>query len=575
MKQVNADALGTEIKPISYTWHRLFQEHCIPLDGIIIEVAPGYETKIGDALALLGFQGTIILIEPDEAAAAHIKEAYQRIMPQATVSVVAKCLQDVEMGKDIPLWADALVANHPFDDMAIAFAMHGTHVSFFSQEREDGIDLTPCIQQLYDAIDNKDYIHGILATIVVWKDVIQKLKPALFIASQYPSHKLAMKKLTKRQNSGFIIIELLRDYYERYITEQYQSKSFGQQGDPAWWIIAHKPYIDFVSDLAEKPAAMERLGESVFVVQQARRLDPASYDVVYVDSHYFQDSGYGGDALSHAHHFAVKLDNDNRDATRAIAVYADRQKDSTDISLGGNLGSGRAVYYGKKYHVMGVGKTTLCKNTVPSHSTGSIHLLEALRRVVVSRWINYFTKKALKHPVVIARKETVQSKWSPHPVPLALLVRVDDGMLDRPSHVEYSPLIAVDFQETLTGYARLDAQYFAYRIMLGAWSTGNYSLMGNMIDLETASFVKYRGPYTTASAKYHQDFFGYEGLGFVRILQQLADVKGITDADIERKFYAQRRQYMAQYFLSLLGIDEVHVSIFFSLHADQVMALSD
>ena len=138
MKQMNADALGTEIKPISYTWHRLFQEHRMPLDGIIIEVAPGYETKIGDALALLGFQGTIILIEPDEAAAAHVKEAYQRIMSEVTVNVVAKCLQDVEIGKDIPLWADALVANHPFDDMAIAFAMHGTHGLFYLYSKLTG-----------------------------------------------------------------------------------------------------------------------------------------------------------------------------------------------------------------------------------------------------------------------------------------------------------------------------------------------------------------------------------------------------------------------------------------------------
>ena len=65
------------IKPISYVWRRLFLENRVPMDGVIVEVAPGYETKIGDALALLEFHGTIILVEPVPAAAAHIGEAYK------------------------------------------------------------------------------------------------------------------------------------------------------------------------------------------------------------------------------------------------------------------------------------------------------------------------------------------------------------------------------------------------------------------------------------------------------------------------------------------------------------------
>ena len=563
------------IKPVSYIWRRLLEENQIPLNGVIVEVAPGYETKIGDALNLLKFKGTIILIEPDKAAATYIQRAYKKIMPVANVKIITKPLQDVKIGVDIPLRVDALVANHPFDDMAIAFAMHEKSATFFSKERKDGTDLKPSIKELYDSVSNKDYIHGILATMVVWKDFVQKLKPDLFIASQYPSHKLALKKLNKRQNSGLIIIEMLRDYYENYLKNQYRDNSFGQQGDPAWWIVARKPYVDLASDLSEKPDAMKRLGEKIFVPQKTKRLNVSDYDIIYANSKYFQDSGYGGNALQQAQNFAIILDKKNPFSSKRIITYADRQKDLTQISLSGNLGSGRAVYYGKKHNVMGVGKTTLCISKNPSHSTGQMELVGSLRRVVLSRWINYFTKNVVQHPVVISLKKTAQFKWNKNPIPLALLVRVDDGALDRPSHVECLPDIKIDFHKTLDAYAKLDAQYFSYRFMLGAWSTGNYSLDGRIIDLEATSFVKYRGPYNTVSAKYHETFFGYEGFGFIKILKQLASVKGIKNINIEERFYKQRRQYLAQCLLSLLGADEARSLNFFHKYSSKVMKLAD
>ena len=194
------------IKPVSYVWQKILQENPIPKDGVVIEVAPGYEKKVGDALALLGFAGTIILIEPDELAAAYVARLYRHILPKASVKAVTKSLQDVRVGNDIPYHVDALLANHPFDDMAIAFALRGKEPYFFSEERRAGAKLPPKLKKIYAAVSNGDYIHGILATILIWKDFVGKLKPDLFIASQYPSRKLTVKKLTKRQNSGLIII---------------------------------------------------------------------------------------------------------------------------------------------------------------------------------------------------------------------------------------------------------------------------------------------------------------------------------------------------------------------------------
>ncbi len=575
-EMVNKNSHVAGIKPISFIWHRVLQENNIPLDGIIVEVAPGYETKIGDALALLGFKGTILLIEPDPTAAAHISVVYKTILPYAQVKVIVKTLQDVRIGKDIPKKVDVLVANHPFDDMVIAAVLPEEQRSFFSKEREGGIEFSRSVQEMYASLRTEDYLQGVLATIAAWKHFIQELKPFCVIVNQYPSHTLTMKGLTKRQNSGLIIIELLQDFYETYLTEHYHDKSFGQKGDPAWWMVAHKPYIDLSRDLGEVPRAIHRLSKSIFVPQQNGCFLPnETYDVVYIDQHHFKKCGYDADALSQLKHFAITLGNTKTNSRDHVIVFADRQKDVSNIGLNGNLGSGRAVYYGNNYNVMGVGRTTLCTSATPSHATGKIDLVNALRRVVLSRWINYFTDNAVVHPLVIALKECERYKWSQNPVPSALLVRVDNGDLDRPSHIEYAPEIPIKLEEVIHAYAKLDAECFVHRMLLGAWSTGNYSLNGKMIDLETASFVKYRGPYFSASKKYQGNYFGHEGFGLIRILKQLAEATGASTENIEHSFYDKRRECLGRSFLRLLGVTHDAAHAFFARHTKHVLSVAD
>jgi len=561
------------IKPVSYIWKRLFQENQIPMDGTIVEVAPGDEPKIGNALALLQFHGTIILIEPDRITATSIRRKYQKLLPQATVKVVTRLLQDVTVGEDIPSHVDALVANHPFDDMAIASAMKTAPAFFFSRETQDGMHVATDIQAVYDSIGDEDYIKGVLSTTATWKEFIQKLKPACFMASQYPAHKLIMKGLTKRQNSGFIVIEFLRSFFENYLKEQYRDHSFGQQGDPAWWIVARTPYADLSRDLAAPPDAMKRLGPEIFVRQPARRLAFEEYDVIYADSGYFQKSGYDGkDPREQARNFAIILDPTH--PMENVHVFADRQQDKTDIALTGNEGSGRSSYYGKKFNIIGIGKTSLATSKKESHNNGNLELTLALRRLIVSKWINYFTHRAVEHPVVLARKKTAIFRRYANPQPLALLVRVDVQGMDRPSHVERSPSIAVDFENTLKQYAELDAEFFAYRFMMGTWSTGNYSLDGRMIDMDTASFVKHRGPYRAAVTKYPHNLYGYERYGFLHVLKQLAEVKGISGIDIDARFGQTRRDHLAWCFLRLLGADEDRLSDFLAKHKAEVSELA-
>lgn len=197
------------IERTSYIWYKLFTENQIPADGTIIEVAPGREPKIGNALRLMGFHGIVYLIDPDQGAAHEIEGAYRQILPRATIKLIIKRLQDAEVGVVLPFGADALVASHPFDDMVIDFG--------------------------------GDYALGIKNTVMIWNKFIDDAKPAHFIASQYPSRTLAVKRLFQRQNSGFAVLYELKNFYKKSSLEFHLEKEHGFKGDPKWWICAKNP----------------------------------------------------------------------------------------------------------------------------------------------------------------------------------------------------------------------------------------------------------------------------------------------------------------------------------------------
>lgn len=552
------------VEPTSLLWRQLFVEHGVPRHGTIVEVAPGYEPKVGLALALLGFQGTLLVVEPDPRAARHILAAYQELLPRATVRCVSKPLEHIRAGDDVPSGIDALVASHPFDDMVMASLV--PTASFFSDERDGGSKPSTPRGDVYGALTDEDYAKGVQSVVAVWKRAIQTIAPGLVIMSQYPSRTLAQKKLYQRQQSGFAVLEQLREFYGAFLVPTTNRPSFEYKGNPCWWLIVRPPSRNTVPDVLQLPAAIGRLGASLFVPEPARLLRPDEYDIVYGDRAVIADADI--------RNFAIALDRKAPMGCK-VTAYADRQKDSSGIALSGNFGSGRAVYVGKRCNVLGVGKTTLCRSKVNSHRTGRLELISAMRRVILSRWINRFTDRAPAHAALIALKDAVRVKWNQFPVPLALLVRLDDGDLDRPSHVEQLPDIPVDFNRLIHEYAKLDAECFAYRLLVGAWSNSNYSLNGRVIDLETAAFTPYRGPYFTATAKYPHNRFGYEGFGLLTVLRQLAHVKKMPTRDIWSDFYRERRKHLGFCLLLLLGIEREKVVGFCADNERRVLAIAD
>lgn len=224
-----------EIRPISQVWINRLIADGIPSDAIVVEVAPGEEPKVADALRVLSFAGTILLVEPDASVANRIEYLYKQILPNATVRLVAKTLQDVRAGLDIPRRIDTLVANHAFDDMVMSSILGHT---------------APRSEEPYTSITPAEYSRGIEATVLAWTAAIESLTPASFIASQYPVRLLARPGFELRQNSGFEVLDrlttLLRDHAsgsESEVGAKYQPDSRWRDDprwreNPRWWLSA-------------------------------------------------------------------------------------------------------------------------------------------------------------------------------------------------------------------------------------------------------------------------------------------------------------------------------------------------
>ncbi len=317
-------------------------------------------------------------------------------------------------------------------------------------------------------------------------------------------------------------------------------------------------------EIIKKPNAFERLNKNIFCEERARKLHKNKYTVVYTNTEIFKELGYTNvteEKIGEA--FAYVLDKTGKDS-----IYSDRQSDQTDIALSGNLGSGRAGYKGSEFNIKGINRTSLATNPPNSlHGTGTLDLVTALREAILSNYI-YKNTKTKTSPVVavIARNDMTTYCWNETPLRNALLVRVDDGYLDRVSHLAHSSLERkINFEKILKTYAQFDAELFSHRILHGAWSIGNASLDGNWLDMESVSFTKGRGAQCNITKKFISNYFGYEQFGAVQILMQLANLleknekeqcgqKKITQEKLMQRFTFQRNKIMQRELARLLGL---------------------
>jgi hypothetical protein len=547
---------------ISKVWYEILKNSRIVPEGTIIEIAPGFKSKIGLALAETEFKGEYHIIEPNISALEYSLEEYHKILPKATIYGHQKCLHEIEIGKEIPSKTDILLANHALDDMVLAMGTPWEQVElFFSMN--SGSKRIERTKELWEAINQTELYQYANETVDKILSFLTKCNPQLTILSHYEGKTLTKHNINKPNEIGSYVAQKLQRILQSQIQEPYKS-ILEIAGYGLDWVIDDKrERKNIFIKSREQPKAIERLNQEIFVEESSRRLQDHEYEVVYTNNSLLQGVGlistYNQNEIDKiiGKCFAYQLTKVNKPEQKI--VYSDRQVDPTDIALSGNEGSGRACYIGSDFNIKGIGRTKLVKNPVDSlHGTGTLDLVTALREALISNFVyeNTITKTS---PVlaVLALKDKTKYVWNNQPIQNALLVRLDEGSLDRVSHSAGYPINRkIKLNQLIESYAKFDAEMFSRRIFHGAWSTGNSSLNGQWLDMESVSLVSGRGARFNITKKYISNYFGYESIGIKQVIDQLTNTlnPSLTRSGWEPHFNQVRKNQLTYETLRLLGV---------------------
>lgn len=288
--------------------------------------------------------------------------------------------------------------------------------------------------------------------------------------------------------------------------------------------------------LKTPPEALARLGESVFLPVPLYRSRKTCRPLYINRSAYARLFGAASDdemaeALSLL--FSTTIEPENADGPAIATAYADYQADPLGLSLSGNLGSGRAYYAGPVFNIKGE-KTPLAQSAKRQFSDGLLEMERALWEGLVGISLQGAITTGLNDVLaVIDMDDLCNVVWRDKPVRRAKVVRIDEGALDRVTHLFHNPrgLTAERMLATARRFGRLEADRFTERITHGTWSTGNISPDGHLIDFDTVCALKGRGPLYSSTRWHHENRFGYEDGGLRIILRAMSENAAInTDA---------------------------------------------
>ncbi|HII71965.1 TPA: hypothetical protein HA265_04390 [Candidatus Woesearchaeota archaeon] len=194
---------------VSELWYEILRTAEIPRDGTIIEFAPGFKSKVGRSLADYDFIGDYHLIEPNPKALEHSLAEYKRILPRATVYGHRKCLHELRIGKDIPRYADALLANHALDDMVLAMGTPREEVEeFFS--KDSGSERVMRTRELWGAMVQADLERYASKTIKQIVSFLTRSCPQLTILSHYEGKTLTKNSIKAPNQIGSYVAQELQ-----------------------------------------------------------------------------------------------------------------------------------------------------------------------------------------------------------------------------------------------------------------------------------------------------------------------------------------------------------------------------
>ncbi len=531
-------------REVGSRWARAFAAAGLPDDGVVVEVAPGPVSKVGRGLQEAGFKGSLYVVDPSPEALRAVTKAYRAMLPGARIVPVQATMQ--EAADNLPRGVDAVVANHPMDDMLLAkFLTPSQLKEVFSKDY--GHEFFEAVRKHWEAAERAPAALARNREDLVddWKRFLARVAPRLLGLAQYPSGYFKKEGFAIPDEHAFRIVSRLRAELGWNAVDP----GDGHLIDRTRWALLQDP----------SPAATRRWPKTLFVSAPAYALDAARVRVVG-----FQPELAGGDQERFKTTYGVTLHPEEAaDPRPTVLTYVDKQADPMNLGLNGNRGAGRSAYLKEKANVKGIGRTPLAVSSSAAYRTGKVDLPNALWEMLAANIVHRNLETGAA-PVagVLDQGVTFTPPFSDKPLRAASVVRLDeDGALDRPAHLfeEGRPLSRRALLRIADAFGRQEGEKFIGRILHGAWSVGNISTRGHMIDFDTVAAVRTRHPQYSLTGKYVTNYFGLESLGQAKILEALAadpriNVGGASGAELVERMDRARKRQIARRFKDLMGL---------------------
>ncbi len=174
---------------IGRVWQGVLAPLALPRDATLVEIGPGSSAKIGHALALNDFCGTLYIVEAHRGALDLLTGKYATLLPDARLIPVNASFD--EASTVLPRHADALIGNHVLDDFLLHAAARSDRTFDWAMRYSDVVaaETETAWAQLCAVQGRADALAATLADNL--SGLIARLAPRHLVLSQYPSSTLA------------------------------------------------------------------------------------------------------------------------------------------------------------------------------------------------------------------------------------------------------------------------------------------------------------------------------------------------------------------------------------------------
>lgn len=333
-----------------------------------------------------------------------------------------------------------------------------------------------------------------------------------------------------------------------------------------------------MEEIIETPHIKELFKEDNLCIQDVYKAKE-NYNVVYINSKLYEEifnEEYEWKTAKQkiSEMFSITLDEKKSNKQLVGKAYSDKQLDPTGMALSGNLGSGRAYFYGSNFNIKG-DKTKLATSPKSIYSNGKYALSATIKETVIANILaKDFAIPTFETLAILETKERFDFldeymdsddiiRAETYNLPCSIEIRVNkEKELYRISNslINKDEYIMEELEDFCKKLAKIEANKFCDRFLHGSWSVGNISTDGNLIDFDTATFVKGRFPQYSNTNKYKSNYFGYELIGQKLMIKSILDnsnIENITEVqnrleDIMNKEYERNMKIK---FCDLLGLD--------------------